>query len=81
MSTKTRIFLGQLYEHEGKYGTYLTGPFAAGGRLYIERSKESGKWNMYLAENEKREAANGTREPAQSRAPQGPIGSDDTIPF
>lgn len=73
---KTKIFLGQLFENEGKFGKYFTGPMGA-GRYWLEQSKESGKWNLYVSQNEKREASNGKPAPTKQDA----FAADEEMPF
>ena len=70
-----KIFLGQLYEHDGKYGMYMTGPCGK-VRYWVERSKEAGRWNMYLTQNEPREQSDAKQQPKQDAFPH-----DEESPF
>lgn len=47
---RARVFLGQVYARQGKYGTFYSGRLGA-AQLIISESKEPGKWNVYMEEN------------------------------
>jgi len=47
---RARVFLGQVYTRQGKYGTFYSGRLGA-AQLIISESKEPGKWNVYMEEN------------------------------
>jgi hypothetical protein len=74
---KTKIFLGQAYKHTGKYGEYFTWPQGP-ARYWLYPSKDDpNKLNLYVSENEKREASNGKPQPKQDA-----FGiPDEQIPF
>ncbi len=73
---RNRVFLGQLYERKGKYGTFYSGRLGA-AQLIVSESKEPGKWNVYIEENLAQERKEETKkQPAfEDRM------ADDTIPF
>ena len=73
---RNRVFLGQLYERNGKYGTFYSGRLGA-AQLIISESKEPGKWNVYMEENQQQERK---EEPKPQPAFEDRM-ADDTIPF
>ena len=73
---RNRVFLGQLYERNGKYGTFYSGRLGA-AQLIISESKEPGKWNVYMEENQQQERK---EEPKPQPAFEDKF-ADDTIPF
>ena len=73
---RNRVFLGQLYERNGKYGTFYSGRLGA-AQLIISESKEPGKWNVYMEENLAQERK---EEPKPQPAFEDRM-ADDTIPF
>ena len=84
---RNRVFLGQLYERNGKYGTFYSGRLGA-AQLIISESKEPGKWNVYMEENQQQERKEEPKpQPAfedrmadDTRA-KGPSFGGDEIPF
>ena len=72
---RSRVFLGQVYTRQGKYGTFYSGRLGA-AQLIISESKEPGKWNVYIEENL-------TQERKEEPKPQPGFEAsmaDDTIP-
>lgn len=73
---RNRVFLGQLYERKGKYGTFYSGRLGA-AQLIVSESKEPGKWNVYMEENQHQERK---EEPKRQEAFEDRL-ADDAIPF
>ena len=73
---RSRVFLGQVYARNGKYGTFYSGRLGA-AQLIISESKEPGKWNVYMEENLAQERK---EEPKPQPAFEDRM-ADDTIPF
>lgn len=73
---RSRVFLGQVYARQGKYGTFYSGRLGA-SQLIISESKEPGKWNVYIEENLAQERK---EEPKPQPAFEDRM-ADDTIPF
>ena len=73
---RNRVFLGQVYARQGKYGTFYSGRLGA-SQLIISESKEPGKWNVYIEENLAQERK---EEPKPQPAFEDRM-ADDTIPF
>ncbi len=84
---RSRVFLGQVYARQGKYGTFYSGRLGA-SQLIISESKEPGKWNVYIEENPPQERKEEPKpQPAfedrmadDTRA-KGPSFGGDEIPF
>ena len=72
---KNRVFIGQVHERTGKYGKFLSGRIGA-AQLVVSESKEPGKWNVYLEENQMQE-----RKEAPRREDPIVREDDDRIPF
>lgn len=73
---RNRVFLGQLYERKGKYGTFYSGRLGA-SQLIISESKEPGKWNVYIEEN----LAQERKEETKKQPGFEDKFADDQIPF
>ena len=54
MTQRNRIFLGQLTERKGPYGTFYSGRIGA-AQMVVSPAKEPGKVNVYLEESLKPE--------------------------
>ncbi len=50
-----RVFIGQAKEHQGKFGKYITLRLGL-ATVFLEPSKEPGKFNCYMKENPPRDA-------------------------
>lgn len=73
---RNRVFLGQVYERNGKFGKFYSGRLGA-GQLIVSESKETGKWNVYIEQNTQQERRE--TEPSLDRGAGVDIG--DKIPF
>ena len=60
---RARVFLGQVYARQGKYGTFYSGRLGA-AQLIISESKEPGKWNVYIEENSQERKDAPAKQPA-----------------
>lgn len=60
---RNRVFLGQVYARNGKYGTFYSGRLGA-SQMIISESKEPGKWNVYIEENSQERKDAPAKQPA-----------------
>ena len=76
---RSRVFLGQVYTRQGKYGTFYSGRLGA-AQLIISESKEPGKWNVYIEENSQERKDAPAKQPAFEDR-KADDGFADQIPF
>jgi hypothetical protein len=77
---RSRVFLGQVYTRQGKYGTFYSGRLGA-AQLIISESKEPGKWNVYIEENTQTERKDAPAKQPAFEDRKADDGFTDQIPF